>query len=204
VQTPSSLINRLVEAFRCLPGVGPKTGQRMAFYLLSRARENGLNLAKVLEQAMQKVGHCRQCRTFCEEEICQFCLATHRDPHLICVVETPADVVAVEQSGIYRGRYFVLMGHLSPLDGIGPQDLGIKQLMQRLEEEPIREMVIATNPTVEGEATAHYLADLIKSRNIKVTRIAHGVPLGGELDSIDENTLARAFTGRVILSHESV
>lgn len=204
MQTASPLINRLIEAFRCLPGVGPKTGQRMAFYLLSRARENGLNLAKTLEQAMQAVGHCRLCRTFCEEEVCQFCLATHRDPHLLCVVETPADVVAVEQTGIYRGRYFVLMGHLSPLDGVGPQELGIQYLIQRLNDESIREIVIATNPTVEGEATAHYIAELIKSKDIKITRIAHGVPIGGELETIDENTLARAFSGRTSLQHETV
>lgn len=199
MQTASPLIEKLVEAFRCLPGVGSKTGQRMAFYLLSRARDNGLKLAKILEQTMREIGHCDFCRTFCEEEICSICLSQRRDASLICVVETPADVMAIEQTGIYRGRYFVLMGHLSPLDGIGPHELGMQHFMERLKSECIQEVVIATNPTVEGEATAHYIADLVKSRSIAVTRIAHGVPLGGELESVDGNTLARAFSGRVSL-----
>lgn len=197
MRTASPLIEELVDAFRCLPGVGPKTAQRMVFYLLSRARENGINLAKKLERAMQEVSHCRLCRTFCEEEVCNFCSTPHRDGSVICVVETPADVVAIEQTGIYRGRYFVLMGHLSPLDGIGPQELGIAHFIARLDNEAIQEIVMATNPTVEGEATAHYIADLVKSRPINVTRIAHGVPLGGELEFVDENTLARAFSGRM-------
>jgi len=196
----SPLIESLVEAFRCLPGVGVKTGQRMAFYLLSRARDNGLKLAKVLEQTMREIGHCNFCRTFCEEEICSICLSKQRDPSVICIVETPADVMAIEQTGIYRGRYFVLMGHLSPLDGIGPHELGIQHFVERLRNESIQEIVIATNPTIEGEATAHYIADLVKSHAISVTRIAHGVPLGGELESIDGNTLARAFSGRVAIS----
>jgi recombination protein RecR len=199
VQTSSPLIDRLIEAFRCLPGVGRKTGQRMAFYLLSRARENGLQLAKVLDQTMREVGHCSFCRTFCEEEMCMLCRTPHRDPHLLCIVETPADVVAIEQTGIYRGRYYVLMGHLSPLDGIGPHELGIPQLAERLANESIQELVIATNPTVEGEATAHYIAELAKPHAVSITRIAHGVPLGGELESVDENTLARAFSGRMSL-----
>lgn len=197
MQTASPLIDQLVEAFRCLPGVGRKTGQRMAFYLLSRARENGLQLAKVLDQTMRQVGHCRFCRTFCETETCVLCIAPQRNPHLLCIVETPADVVAIEQTGVYRGRYFVLMGHLSPLDGIGPHELGIPQLAQRLEQESIEELVIATNPTVEGEATAHYIAELAKPHAISITRIAHGVPLGGELEMVDENTLARAFSNRI-------
>lgn len=197
MQTASPLIDKLVDAFRCLPGVGSKTGQRMAFYLLSRARENGLQLAKILEQTMREVAHCSSCRTFCEEEICTICRSPQRNPHLICVVETPADVMAIEQAGIYRGRYFVLMGHLSPLDGIGPHELGIQHFIERLDASSIQEVVIATNPTVEGEATAHYIADLVSTRSISVTRIAHGVPLGGELQSVDENTLARAFSGRV-------
>lgn len=200
--TASPLIDQLVDAFRCLPGVGVKTGQRMAFYLLSRARENGLQLAKLLEQTLREVGHCQTCRTFCETTVCTICASEQRDNQLLCVVETPADVMAIEQTGIYRGRYFVLMGHLSPLDGIGPNELGITQFMQRLQGDTIEEVVIATNPTVEGEATAHYLADLITARAIRVTRIAHGVPLGGELESIDGNTLARAFSGRTLLCFE--
>src|SRR5687767_7039508 len=169
----------------------------MAFHLLSRARDNGLKLAAALEQTMREIGHCNFCRTFCEEEVCAICLSKNRDASVICVVESPADVMAIEQTSIYRGRYFVLMGHLSPLDGIGPHELGIQHFVQRLNDEPIQEVVIATNPTVEGEATAHYIADLVKSRSIAVTRIAHGVPVGGELESIDGNTLARAFSGRV-------
>ena len=197
MQTASPLIDQLIEAFRCLPGVGRKTGQRMAFYLLSRARENGLQLAKILDQTMRDVSHCHLCRTFCEEESCGLCRTPQRDTHLLCIVETPADIVAIEQTGIYRGRYFVLMGHLSPLDGIGPHELGIPQLTQRLANESIQELVIATNPTVEGEATAHYISELAKPHVLSITRIAHGVPLGGELESVDENTLARAFSGRI-------
>ncbi len=192
----SPLINNLIAALRCLPGVGPKTAQRMVFHLLERDREGGRHLAQALEEAVTKVGRCHQCRTLCEESLCYLCNNHSRDQTVLCVVETPADVMAVEQTGGYRGVYFVLMGHLSPLDGIGPEDLGMDLFRARLEQGEIKEVILATNPTVEGEATAHYLAQLVKERYIQVTRIAHGVPFGGELEYIDGGTLARALVAR--------
>lgn len=193
----SPLLQQLIEALRCLPGVGPKTAQRMAFQLLEKDREKGKYLAAIMQQALQAIGHCQQCRTFCESDHCKLCESNTRDQSLLCIVENPTDVAAIEQMGNYRGLYFVLMGHLSPLDGIGPDDLGIHQLMPLLTKKMVKEVIIATNPTVEGEATAHYLAELIKKTSIKVTRIAHGVPLGGELEYIDSGTLAHAFLGRI-------
>jgi len=184
----SPLINNLINALRCLPGVGPKSAQRMVFHLLERDRNGATQLARVLEEAIVKVGRCEQCRTLCDNPA--------RDHSTMCVVETPADVYAVEQTSGYRGIYFVLMGHLSPLDGIGPEDLGIALFHARLKEGQIKEVILATNPTVEGEATAHYLAELVKEYRIKVTRIAHGVPFGGELEYIDGSTLARALLAR--------
>lgn len=195
----SPLLERLIEALRCLPGVGPKTAQRMAFHLLERHRENGKNLARIMQEAMEQIAHCQICRTFSETPVCKLCSAPNRDKSLLCIVETPLDLTAVEQMGHYRGLYFVLMGHLSPLDGIGPEDLGIQHLITLLREGTIKETILATNPTVEGEATAHYLSELIKEYQIKVTRIAHGVPLGGELEYIDSGTLAHAFAGREII-----
>jgi len=192
----SPLIDQLITALRCLPGVGPKSAQRMAFHLLERERDAGLALAKALETAIDRVGHCNACRTLSETALCSICNNANRDATLLCIVETPTDVIAIEQTGSYRGYYFVLMGRLSPLDGIGPQELGIDQLLKRLAEQIPHEVILATNPTVEGEATAHYLAELIKQHGISVTRIAHGVPLGGELEFVDGNTLARALTGR--------
>lgn len=192
----SPLINQLITALRCLPGVGPKSAQRMAFHLLERERTGGMALAKTLEEAIQQIGHCQRCRTLSETTLCTLCTNHNRDTSLLCIVETPADVLAIEQTGSYRGYYFVLMGRLSPLDGIGPEELGIDHLLRHLAEFPPQEVILATNPTVEGEATAHYLAGLIKQRQIKATRIAHGVPLGGELEYIDGNTLSRALTSR--------
>lgn len=192
----SPLIDHLINALRCLPGVGPKSAQRMAFHLLERERANGLALANALVQAIEQVGHCSQCRTLSEATLCTLCANPMRDNSLLCIVESPADVIAIEQTGSFRGRYFVLMGRLSPLDGVGPAELGIDQLTQKLIEQAPREVILATNPTVEGEATAHYIAELIKQRGINTTRIAHGVPLGGELEYVDGNTLARALAGR--------
>jgi len=192
----SPLIDQLIVALRCLPGIGPKSAQRMAFHILERDRSGGLVLVKALENAINQVKHCQRCRTLSETALCTLCANPNRHQNLLCVVETPADVVAVEQTGSYRGYYFVLMGRLSPLDGIGPEELGIDQLTKNLNEHPPQEVILATNPTVEGEATAHYLAELIKQRNISTTRIAHGVPLGGELEFVDGNTLARALAGR--------
>lgn len=196
----SPLINQLVAALRCLPGVGPKSAQRMAFHLLERERAAGLTLAKILEQAIDQVGHCDDCRTLSETPLCSLCNNPHRDGAILCIVETPADVWAIEQTGSYRGRYFVLMGKLSPLDGIGPAELGIDQLMNHIRVLAPQEVILATNPTVEGEATAHYIAALIKQQhNIRISRIAHGVPLGGELEFVDGNTLARALSGREVV-----
>jgi len=192
----SPLIERLIESLRCLPGVGPKTAQRMAFQILERNRENGLHLANTLREAIQTIRHCDKCRTFCETTLCALCSSTHRDSALLCIVESPMDMSVVEQMGTYRGLYFVLMGHLSPLDGIGPEDIGLHELDQRLSQNIIQEVILATNSTVEGEATAHYISNLVRKRAIKVSRIAHGVPLGGELEYIDTHTLVRAFAAR--------
>ncbi len=190
------LIARLVEALRCLPGVGPKSAQRMAYHLLERDRGGAINLAAALTEAMDKVGHCSKCRTLSESELCPICASDKRDATTLCIVESPTDVEALEHSTGYQGRYFVLMGHLSPLDGIGPEDIGLDLLAQRLDEGNISEVILATNPTVEGEATAHYISEMVHSRGMKVTRIAHGVPLGGELEFVDGGTLSHAFHGR--------
>lgn len=195
----SPLIDQLVEALRCLPGVGPKSAQRMAFHLLERDREGGLKLAEKLEQAMHGVSRCDSCRTLTEQPRCYMCKDSKRDHSIICVVETPADVLAFEQSGSYRGLYFVLMGHLSPIDGIGPTEIGVNHLLDRVKAEPIDEVILATNPTVEGEATAFYITDQVKVLGAKVSRIAHGVPLGGELEYVDVGTLAHALNGRRVV-----
>jgi recombination protein RecR len=192
----SPLIEQLVESLRCLPGVGRKGAQRMALDLLERDRDAGLALAVALNEAIEQVGHCSQCRNFSEEELCPICADSRRDGSIVCVVESPADVVAIEQSGSFRGLYFVLMGHLSPIDGIGPGEIGLDILKQRVEEGLIEELILATNPTVEGEATAYYLSDLVREDAVKVSRIAHGVPLGGELEYVDGSTLAHALSGR--------
>lgn len=192
----SPLIDQLVTALRCLPGVGPKSAQRMALHLLERNREGAFNLAHVLEQAAQSVQRCSQCRTLTEQPVCGLCSNERRDATQLCIVETPADVFAIEQSGTYRGKYFVLLGHLSPVDGIGPAEIGIDVLVERLKNEPVQEVIIATNPTMEGEATAHYIAERGKALGIKISRIAHGVPIGGELEYIDGGTLTHAFNSR--------
>lgn len=192
----SPLLNQLMEALRCLPGVGPKSAQRIAFHLLERDREGARRLTEVLGKALENIIRCRLCRNLSETEVCALCSNPNRNHSLLCIVETPADVLAVEQATSYRGIYFVLMGHLSPLDGIGPVELGLEQLEKRLDEEKVQEIILATNPTVEGEATAHYIAELAKERHIRATRIAHGVPLGGELEYVDGGTLSHAFSGR--------
>ena len=192
----SPAIEELIEALRCLPGVGPKSAQRMTLHLLERDREGAQSLAGALSQAVDKVDHCQRCRNFTELEVCEICIDPRRDASIICVVETPADVLAVEMSGSYKGIYYVLMGHLSPIDGIGPEEIGLNLFHQRVIDENISEVILATNPTVEGEATAYYLIDLMQEAEVKVSRIAHGVPLGGELEYVDGSTLAHAFSGR--------
>ena len=192
----SPLIEELIEALRCLPGVGARTAQRMAYHLLERDRAGGRRLSAVLAAAMDRIGHCAQCRTLTEDAVCRLCAGSSRDRSLLCVVETPADVAALEQATDYRGLYFVLMGHLSPLDGIGPAELGLDRLAERFAAGELAEVILATNPTVEGEATAHYISELARREGIRTTRIAHGVPLGGELEYIDGGTLSHAFAGR--------
>lgn len=189
-------LTQLIDALRALPGVGPKTAQRMAFHLLQDGRPAARALADSLDAALSSVVRCGRCRMLTEEELCATCASPHRDSSLLCVVESPADVVAIEQSGSYRGRYFVLMGHLSPLDGIGPDQLGVRELEAILNEGAVREMILATNPTVEGEATAHFLGELATRRGVHASRIAHGVPIGGELEYVDGGTLAHALAGR--------
>ncbi len=195
---PPSL-TRLIEALRCLPGVGPKSAQRMAFHLLERDRDGGREIAASLIDAVEKLGHCRRCRMFAEGELCPICASTARDPAMLCVVESPADVVAIEQTASYRGRYFVLMGHLSPLDGVGPREIGIDAFEALLGGGEVVEVILATNPTVEGEATAHFLAEVTARIGLKASRIAHGVPVGGELEYVDGGTLAHALAGRLTL-----
>ncbi|WP_449425718.1 recombination mediator RecR [Rhodanobacter lindaniclasticus] len=197
VQLP--LLAELIEALRCLPGVGGKSAQRMAFHLLERERDRGLKLASVMAQAMEQIGHCERCRNFSEDPLCTLCASSSRDRQVLCVVESPTELAAIEQATGYRGQYFVLMGRLSPLDGLGPEELGLAQLAQRLGEGEVEELIIATNPTVEGDATAHYLAQLARAGGVRPTRLAYGVPLGGELEYVDRSTLAHAFGGRQLL-----
>ena len=191
----SPLLLQLIDALRCLPGVGPKSAQRMAFYLLQRNRQGGEQLASSIAQAMRRVGQCEQCQTLSEDETCQLCRSLKRDKSILCVVESPADIPAIEHAAHFNGIYFVLMGHLSPIDGIGPEQLGLGKLNKRFES-GVKEVILATNPTVEGEATAQYIAAIANEYGIQTTRIAHGVPMGGELEYIDENTLSLAFHGR--------
>ncbi|KIP96610.1 MULTISPECIES: recombination mediator RecR [Pseudomonas] len=191
----SPLIRQLIDSLRILPGVGQKTAQRMALQLLERDRNGAVRLAQALNQAMEGVGYCKSCRSLSEDEVCQICLDPRRDDSLLCVVEGPMDVYAVEHTG-FRGRYFVLKGHLSPLDGLGPEAIGIPELLQRIEAGQFSEVILATNPTVEGEATAHYIAQLLAGKGLVASRIAHGMPLGGELELVDGGTLAHALAGR--------
>ncbi|MFG6136694.1 MULTISPECIES: recombination mediator RecR [Halomonas] len=193
----SPLVERLMEAFRVLPGVGPKTAQRMAMHLLERDRDGGRRLVESLGTALESVGYCRRCRTLTEEELCGICESPRRDDGVLCVVESPADQLAIEEAGGYQGRYFVLHGHLSPLDGVGPEDIGLDQLEARVAEAGVEEVILATNPTVEGEATAHYIASQLAPQGLKLSRLAYGVPMGGELEYVDGGTLSRAFNGRL-------
>ena len=192
----SPLVDQLLDALRVLPGVGPKTAQRMAMHLLERDRDGGRQLARVLTQAVDEVGYCQRCRTLTEQPLCELCESPRREDRLLCIVESPGDMLAIEEAGGFRGRYFVLHGHLSPLDGIGPDDLGLDALDTVMEQAGVDEVILATNPTVEGEATAHYLAQQLKPRGVTLSRLAYGVPMGGELEYVDGGTLSRAFMGR--------
>lgn len=192
----SSLLDALIQSLRCLPGVGPKSAQRMAFYLLERNRAGASRLSETITEALDKIGHCAECRAFTENPVCDICQNPARDNRLLCVVGSLADMMAIEQAGSYKGLYFVLAGHLSPIDGIGPEEIGVDALLALLDKRAVDEVILANNPTVEGEATAYYIAGLLEGRSIVVTRIAHGVPVGGELEFVDGGTLSHAFSGR--------
>jgi recombination protein RecR len=193
----SPLLSQLIDALRVLPGVGNKTAQRMAFHLLEREREGAQRLAARLVEACARIGNCSRCRTFSEDAVCALCASSARDDSLLCVVESPVDQIAIEQATGFRGRYFVMLGRLSPLDGLGPDELGLDVLARRLGEGLVRELIVATNPSVEGEATAHYLGQIAHQHGVRASRLAHGMPLGGELEFIDRGTLAHAFGGRL-------
>ena len=195
MKTPSSL-DFLAEALRRLPGIGPKSAQRISYHLMQHDREGAAMLGRALTQAVERIHHCRMCNTFTENDVCETCLDPERDPALLCVVETPADQLMIEQTLTYKGLYFVLMGRLSPLDGIGPRDIHLERLMQRASDGVVQEVVLATNFTNEGEATAHYISETLKARGLKVSRLARGVPVGGELEYVDAGTIARAMLDR--------
>jgi recombination protein RecR len=193
----SPLVQELIDSLKCLPGVGAKSAQRMAFHLLERNRHGANKLAATLSLAMDNIGHCQQCRNFTEQDLCDICQSEKRKlRQQLCIVESPADVIAIEQTGEFHGVYFVLMGHLSPIDGIGPDDLGLDILAKQLSSAQYNEIILATNPTVEGEATAHFIAELAQKYSVNISRIAHGVPIGGELEYVDGNTLSHALSGR--------
>lgn len=196
----STLLAELIDALRCLPGVGAKSAQRMAFHILERDRAGASRLAERLTAAVERIGNCRRCRGFSETDICGVCANASRDSSLLCVVESPIDQAAVEAATGFRGLYFVLLGRLSPLDGLGPRELGLDLLTERLRSGEINELIVATNPTVEGEATAHLLSQIAREAGVRATRLAHGVPLGGELEFIDRGTLAHAFGSRQTLT----
>ena len=194
------LLEELLQALRCLPGVGARTAQRMALHVLERDRRGGERLAEALARAVREMRRCSRCRNFTSAEVCDICANSRRSDRVLCVVETPADVLAIEQATGFDGRYFVLLGRLSPLDGIGPEDIGLDQLERRFASEPVEEIIVATNSTVEGEATAHYIAGLASRHGVRLTRLAQGVPLGGELEHTDQTTLAHAFASRLPVS----
>ncbi len=195
----ASVIEELIQALRCLPGVGPKSAQRMAYHLLQRDREGGRRLSMAIGEAVERVGNCVRCRTLTDAEICGVCRDRSRDAGTLCIVESPADMIAIDKGTGYRGLFFVLMGHLSPLDGMGPEQIGLESLERRLAEGEVREVVLATSSTVEGQATAHYIGEMVQGRGLKATRLAYGIPLGGELEFVDSTTLAHAFRGRTEL-----
>ena len=198
----SPLLQHLLQALQCLPGVGARTSQRMAFYLLQRDRDGARNLANALTDAIENIGECERCRMLSEEPLCRLCASVDRDATVLCVVESPADVMAIEESGVFRGHYFVLHGRLSPLDGIGPEELRLQIFEERVAAAGVSEIILATSSTVEGEATSGYLASLAQSHGVRVSRIAHGVPIGGELEYVDRSTLSRAIAGRNSMNAE--
>lgn len=193
-------LNRLVEALRCLPGVGPKSAQRMVFHLLKHQRQRGLNLASCLEQAMNHIKHCERCNNYTEQTLCTLCQNPDRDNTLLCVVESPADVSAIEQSNAFHGKYFVLMGKISPLDGLGPDDIGLPRLKSLIIQESIQEVIIALSPSVEGQTTVHFIRQLLREGTINISQLAHGIPSGGELEFLDGNTIGSALRNRALIN----
>ena len=196
MKNDESLLSQLIQAFKVLPGIGEKSAQRMAFYLLEKNREGGLNLAKLISTSVEKIRNCSNCRNLTEDTVCEICSDERRDKKIICVVESPSDVIAIEKSGSFKGKYFVLMGRLSPIDGVTPQDLGIPKLVENINSSEVQEVIIATSPTIEGDATSFYIKDQLTENNILISRIAYGVPMGGELEYVDNTTLGRAIQGR--------
>ncbi len=194
------MLNRLVEALRCLPGVGPKSAQRMVFHLLQHQRQRGLNLASCLEQAMTQIKHCQRCMNYTEQSLCTLCENPNRDSSLLCVVESPADVSAIEQSNSFQGKYFVLMGKISPLDGLGPDDIGLPKLKKLILEEGIKEVILALSPSVEGQTTIHFIHQLLREQPVHITQLAHGIPSGGELEFLDGNTIGNALRNRALIN----
>jgi recombination protein RecR len=196
MKNDESLLSQLIQAFKVLPGIGEKSAQRMAFYFLEKNREGGLNLAKLISTSVEKIRNCSNCRNLTEDTVCEICSDERRDKKIICVVESPSDVIAIEKSGSFKGKYFVLMGRLSPIDGVTPQDLGIPKLVENINSSAVQEVIIATSPTIEGDATSFYIKDQLTENNILISRIAYGVPMGGELEYVDNTTLGRAIQGR--------
>ena len=196
MKNDESLLSQLIQAFKVLPGIGEKSAQRMAFYFLEKNREGGLNLAKLISTSVEKIRNCSNCRNLTEDMVCEICSDERRDKKVICVVESPSDVIAIEKSGSFKGKYFVLMGRLSPIDGVTPQDLGIPKLVENINSSEVQEVIIATSPTIEGDATSFYIKDQLTENNILISRIAYGVPMGGELEYVDNTTLGRAIQGR--------
>ena len=196
MKNDETLLSQLIQAFKILPGIGEKSAQRMAFYLLEKNREGGLNLAKLISTSVDKIRNCSDCRNLTEDTVCEICRDERRNKTIICVVESPSDVIAIEKSGSFKGKYFVLMGRLSPIDGVTPQDLGIPKLVENINSSDIQEVIIATSPTIEGDATSFYIKDQLAENNILISRIAYGVPMGGELEYVDNTTLGRAIQGR--------
>ena len=196
MKNENSLLNKLIQAFKVLPGIGEKSAQRMAFHILEKNKEGGKNLAKLINESVEYIRNCSECRNLTEEAVCDICSDEKRNKKLICVVESPTDVLAIENSGCFKGKYFVLMGRLSPIDGVAPEDLGIPKLIERVKSSEIDEIIIATSPTIEGDATSFYIKDQINENNIVISRIAYGVPMGGELEYVDNTTLGRAIQGR--------
>lgn len=193
-------LNRLAEALRCLPGVGPKSAQRMVFHLLQHQRERGLHLASCLEAAMTGISHCQQCNNYTEHPLCSLCQNSERDTTMLCVVESPADVSAIEQSNAFQGKYFVLMGKISPLDGIGPDDIGLPKLKALILEHKIQEVILALSPSVEGQTTVHFIHQLLRNESVNISQLAHGIPSGGELEFLDGNTIGSALRNRAVIN----